>query len=214
MSCLRAHSATSQPEEHCNLKNMDHLRSHKAAETSITAVGTALSGSTSTVQSFVITTPTKSNSHKPMCLLLWSFICDAVITRKICKSKVHVHAALQYLPFGLGYLLLHKAFQWQHYPLCHHRLLPLFQQHVKCLQHQSQRRLSPELCMYPYSNIYSTSETARQSPISKSVSENSLFRLCRSQLRNNHFQLQNTQSLRTCTRRSYNHSCCIVWPPG
>ena len=37
---------------------------YKATEASITAVGKALSGSTSVVWSFLITTPTKSQSHK------------------------------------------------------------------------------------------------------------------------------------------------------
>ena len=46
---------------------------HKAAETSITAVGTALSGSTSMVHTSIITTPTMSHSHKPICLTIVIF---------------------------------------------------------------------------------------------------------------------------------------------
>ena len=83
---------------------MGHLCSHKAMETAITAAGTALSGLTSMVRLFIITTPTTSHSHKP---LLLSFVCDAVTT---CKSKVH--AALQYLScttYNTMYPLSHQV---------------------------------------------------------------------------------------------------------
>ena len=69
------------------LRSMDHLHSHEAAESSITAAGRALPDLSSMVHSFVITTPTKSHSHKSK-YLLRSFTCDAVGTRKVRKSKV------------------------------------------------------------------------------------------------------------------------------
>jgi len=76
---------SSQLEGRCNLRKYEHHRSHKTL--SLTAAGTALSGSTAMVCLSIIITPTKSHSHKSIHLIIWSIIWDAVSTCKAHKSK-------------------------------------------------------------------------------------------------------------------------------
>ena len=71
--CASSHHSHSAPEGHGNIWSVEHLRCHKAAEASITAARTALSGSSSMVRLIVITTPTKSHPIKSICLIIVIF---------------------------------------------------------------------------------------------------------------------------------------------
>ena len=67
---------------------MDHLCSHKTAEISTTAVGTAFSSLSSMVHLFIISTPTESHFHKSIHSIIVIFYLRCSSTRKVHRSKV------------------------------------------------------------------------------------------------------------------------------
>ena len=77
-------------------KSMDHLRSQKYC-----TAGTALVGLISLVQLFVVTTPTTSHSHKPICLVITIFNLsyDCIDVRLYCIFSKNLESLIFRHPF-------------------------------------------------------------------------------------------------------------------